>query len=362
MDPALEENPVAGTILRQLSPVPAYHIVDRDALIHELNSYGDDPRYEGKQILLIDRYAGQLVKDCPGTKGHICCGYKVINVVTNCPMDCSYCILQVYLNNPFVTVYPEFDKIFGEIEEIMNEKSHHFFRFGTGELGDSLVLDQITGFSREAVPFFAGKHNGILELKTKAADVDHLLSLDHRGKTVVSWSLNPAKLVQEEEFHTASLHERMQAARRCQNAGYFLGFHFDPLVCYPGWQEDYRELVDLLFQHVDPRGILWISLGGLRFPPSLKKTAHERFPKTKVFSGELVPGDDGKFRYLKPIRVEMYRKMLSWLREYDPNLFVYLCMERGDVWQAVYGTSPKHTAGLNRRFEQRIIDAWRSRT
>jgi hypothetical protein len=50
----------------------------------------------------------------------------------------------------------------------------------------------------------------------------------------------------------------------------------------------------------------------------------------------------------------MYYQMVSWLRAYDEGLFIYLCMERRDVWQEVFGSTPEGTEGLNRRFEQRV--------
>jgi spore photoproduct lyase len=331
VDPALEEHPV----------------------VQRIRYYEHDPREVGKRVLMIRPYEGRLVKSCPGTMGHICCGYKVINVMNNCPMDCSYCILQVYLNNPCVTLYPEFAQVLREIEEMLDAQPHRIFRFGTGELGDSLTLDGIIGFAQETVPFFADKRNGILELKTKASNVDHLLGLDHRGRTVCSWSLNPQNIIEEEEHLAASLDERLHAARLCSDAGYHLGFHFDPLIYYPGWEEDYRSIVDLLSQHIDPGRVIWVSLGALRYPPALKQVAQERFPNSPIFSGELIVGEDGKLRYLKPIRIQMYRKLVSWLQEWSEDLFVYLCMEREDVWQEVFGSSPRSTEGLNRRFEER---------
>jgi len=251
-------------------------------------------------------------------------------------------------------VHPQFEKIFEEVEVYLDRHPGIYTRFGTGELGDSLVIDEAVGFAREAVPFFARIPCGILELKTKAAAVSHLLSLDHGGKTVVSWSLNPPDIVQKEELRTATLMDRLGAARQCQDAGYLLGFHFDPLVYYADWERDYRETVGLLFNVVDPTRVIWISLGGLRYPPALKKRALERFPHTPIFTGEFVTGEDGKCRYLKGTRIDMYRKMLTWLREYDPGLFVYLCMERDDVWREAFGWSPEHTGGLNRLFHERI--------
>jgi spore photoproduct lyase len=354
VDSSLEVNLIVQRIRQGLSHLPWHSRADLDEVIRDVLSFHADPCGAGKRILLIRPYQGRLVKGCPGTMNHICCNYKIVNVMTNCPMDCSYCILQGYLNNPCVTLYPEFAKIFREIEEILARSPHRMFRFGTGELGDSLILDGIVGFADEAVPFFASKKNAILELKTKSAEVDHLLSLDHRGRTVISWSLNPQKVIEREEPLTAPLGERLQAARRCADAGYPVGFHFDPLIHYPGWEEEYSALVDLLFERIDPGQVMWVSLGGLRFPPSLRQVAQERFPDSPIFSGELIPGEDGKLRYLKPLRVEMYQRMVSWLRAYDEELFIYLCMERGDVWQQAFGSTPGSTEGLNRRFEEHI--------
>jgi spore photoproduct lyase len=353
VDPALEDYPVVRRLRDALNHLPWTSRADLDAVTQELVAYRHDPWAVGKRILMIRPYEGRMVKSCPGTMGHICCGYKVINVMNNCPMDCSYCILQIYLNNPCVTLYPEFAQVLREIEEILEAHPHRIFRFGTGELGDSLTLDGVIGFADEAVPFFADTRNGILELKTKASDVDHLLNLDHGGRTVCSWSLNPQKLIDEEEHLAASLEERLHAARRCLEAGYPLGFHFDPLIYYPGWEDDYRRVVGLLAKQIDPRRIIWVSLGALRCPPVLKHVVGERFPDSRLFSGELITGEDGKLRYLKPLRVQVYRALVSWLRDWSKDLFVYLCMERDDVWHEVFGSSPSNTEGLNRRFEER---------
>jgi hypothetical protein len=48
--------------------------------------------------------------------------------------------------------------------------------------------------------------------------------------------------------------------------------------------------------------------------------------------------------------------MVSWLRAYDEGLFIYLCMERQDVWEGVFGSAPVpgDTAGLNQRFETHV--------
>lgn len=352
LDIQAKEDWVTKHVLQSLSHVPVEEIEDKGTLIKRSLSKLD-PIGAGKKSLLITRFYGRRLKPCPGTSRHICCGYYVINAITNCMMDCSYCVLQGYLNNPFLTLYSNWDDLLREIDDFLAMGRSPLSRLGTGELSDSLALESIAPISRFLVPFFAEK-NAILELKTKSIEVDHLFSLDHQGKTVISWSVNPRQMIEEEERGTATLEERIHAAKRCQEAGYPLGLHFDPMIDYEGWEEGYEDLIDSLFREIDPRRVAWISMGGFRYPAQLKGIAEERFPRTRIFLGELFPGKDGKFRYLKKIRMEMYRKMVKWLKQVSPDLFIYLCMESREVWEEVFGWAPKNSQHLNQLFEDRM--------
>lgn len=352
LDEKAEKDWVSQAVLRGLPNIPVEKIQDKRSLIKQYLSM-QDPIGVGKRNLLLSRFYGRRLKPCPGTSRHICCGYHVINAITNCPMDCSYCILQRYLNNPLLTLYSNWDELLQEVDVFLSINPHSLLRLGTGELSDSLALDSIFPLSQVLIPFFAERKNGVLEMKTKSAEVDQLLHLNHRGKTVISWSLNPQKMIEEEEIRTAPLRERIDAAKRCQDARYPIGFHFDPLIYYEGWEEGYEETVFSLFNKIDPKKVIWISLGGFRYPPQLKAIAKERFPDTRIFLGELFPGRDGKFRYFKDIRVQMYRHIVEWLREVDPTLFIYLCMESGEVWERVFGWSPRDSHHLSRLFEER---------
>ena len=353
LDEKAEKDWVSQAIVKSLSHLPVESVSDKKSLIKATLSR-QDPIGVGKKNLFITRFYGRRLKPCPGTSLHLCCGYHVINALTNCPMDCSYCVLQGYLNNPFLTLYSNWDDLLQEIEAFLSLDHRCLPRLGTGELSDSLALDPIFPLSQRLVSFFGERQKGILELKTKSAEVDHLLSLDHRGRTVVSWSINPTRLIQEEERGTAPLEQRFGAAKKCMEQGYPVGFHFDPLIHHDGWEKGYEEAVQQMFGSMDTNRIVWISLGGFRYPPQLKGIAMQRFPEARVFLGELFPGRDGKFRYLKEIRIEMYRNMVKWLRDRDPDLFIYLCMESQEVWEKVFGWAPSDSRHLNHLFGERL--------
>ena len=52
----------------------------------------------------------------PGTREYQCCSYHVLNTGMNCPMDCVYCILQAYLNNPWISFYVNIEAMFAELD------------------------------------------------------------------------------------------------------------------------------------------------------------------------------------------------------------------------------------------------------
>ena len=335
-----EKSPIFRNLRRALPDVP-FTFVDHPQLSWSSFSSAEDPFGKGKRQLFLQRHRGDFLKKCPGSEGQVCCNYFVINFASNCPMECSYCYLQEYLaENPALKVFSNVDDLLGEADQLLSKHRRFFFRIGTGEITDSLALDPYIGFCAEVVPFFAEQPNVLLELKTKSDRVEGLLDLDPKGRVVVSWSMNPQRVIDADEQLTASFEERVAAARRCQEAGYKLGFHFDPMIEYPGWEEDYRGMVERIFSMVDHRRIAWISMGVLRNTPGLKRIMRERFPDSRLVSGEQVLCPDSKMRYFQPLRVGMYRKMLRWIRAASPTVFVYLCMESKEVWEQVFGFAP----------------------
>jgi len=347
-----EKSPIFANLSKALPGVPVT-FVDQPQPGADTLSDLKDPFGTSKKRLHLLRHRGDFLKKCPGSDGQVCCNYFVINFASNCPMECSYCYLQEYLaHNPALKVFSNVDDLLSEADELLSRHRKFFFRIGTGEITDSLALDPHIGFSNQVIPFFAEQPNVLLELKTKSDRVENLLKLDPKGRVVVSWSMNPQRVIDRDEHMTASLDERLSAALRCQQAGYKLGFHFDPIIEYPGWEADYRDMVERIFATVDQRRVAWLSMGVLRNTPGLKRIMRERFPSTRLLTGEQVLCPDGKMRYFQPLRVEMYRKMLRWIRAASPTVFVYLCMESKEVWEEVFGFAPSCEKELGRQLTQ----------
>jgi DNA repair photolyase len=292
-----------------------------------------------KRQLILTAHRGEAFKACQGiTAGAACCGLRVLDLVSGCPMACSYCILQSYLaNNPMTTVYVNIEAILAEVSAFLARHPDSFFRICTGELSDSLAFDPIIDAARVLIAFFAAKRNALLELKTKTAFVDHLLDLPHNGRTVFSWSVNTPAIIESEERETATLTERLEAARKVSAAGYGVGFHFDPIIMRDSAEATaaaYEEVIEAILAAVPARSIAWVSLGLLRFPLDLPELAERSFPGTRIFTGELVP-IEGKVRYPRFLREEVYRPLWKRLTATLPPHKIYLCMETPAMWRRI---------------------------
>jgi spore photoproduct lyase len=305
--------------------------------IHSLKGYVEQnapfgvPDYNrrAENIFIVNQREG-FFKRCPCTKGAKRCGYSILNLGFGCIFECTYCYLQEYTNSPGIILPANPERFFDEFYK----RKDLDVRIGTGEFTDSLMLDDITEYSSAIIDFFNGK-KVLFEFKTKSANISNILKQDHSGNIVVSWSLNPQKIIDNNEFFTAGLAERLDAAKRCAAAGYKVGFHFDPIIYRDGWRRLYADVIDRLYAKINERHIAWISLGTLRFKPQTKNIIERRFPGNSILDGELIYGHDSKLRYPDRVRYEVYKYMLTRIRRRYGNVWIYPCMEDKKMWKSL---------------------------
>lgn len=290
-----------------------------------------DPRTFNRRLeeFFIVRENFDFFSACPCSNKSVACGYHVMNLGFGCAFECAYCYLQAYTNAPGIVLPANIEDFFKQFETYKQD-----IRLGSGQFTDSLVFDHLTGYSPRIIDFFRKHPKSTFEFKTKTDNIGLILKTKPAENILISWSLNPQTIIDTVEFDTASLEERLKAARECVRAGYRVAFHFDPIIYYEGWERDYERTVQQVFDFVDGRHIDGFSLGGLRMPNRLKQTIENRFPENAVLDGELIPGYDGKLRYSPRVREEIYSKMREWIRRRGGDIYVYLCMEERSLCAA----------------------------
>ena len=315
---------------------------------------------DGKNNIMAIPKKGNVMDTCATfNEKYICCRVHVLKSVHNCPFECSYCFLQNYLNSGITKAVDDINTLMHEVKSKTGVQPDRMFRIGTWELGDSLAHETKTGQAAALIKEFSELDNAVLELKTKSDCVDSILGLNHKGKTVISWSLNTEYVIENEEHKTASLDKRLNAMRKVSEAGYMTGLHFDPMILHDDWEKGYTSLVEKVFNSCTPDRIAWISIGSLRFNPEMKKKIENNYPESKITCPEMVIGNDAKMRYVKPLRVSMYKHLYKELKKHiSPDNLVYLCMERWDVWEKVFGSCPDSIGHLDYIFAKSLYDRY----
>jgi spore photoproduct lyase len=344
-------SPLARRVIAAAPPgVEVSYVVDGRAAARSVPTVADSFG-AGKRRMVIMRRHSPFLMACPaGSPEFACCGYLVLTLASNCPMDCGYCFLQEYLaDNPGFQVYTNYTDALDELERLRRSAPTRGFRVGTGELADSLAFDSLTAISRDLVRYFASRDDLTLELKTKTDEIENLLATDSKGRTLISWTLSPERVFQSTEHRTASPSARIGAARRVLAAGYRVAFHLDPIIAYEGAERDYLQLLDELFDEIAPGQIAFISMGGLRMTPTLRAIVRRRFPDDRMLVGEEVLAPDGRYRAFTPLRVKLFSALSDRIKQSDAKLRTYLCMESAGVHRRVFGTTVLPPAMLGAR-------------
>jgi spore photoproduct lyase len=187
-----------------------------------------------------------------------CAKFYKLTAYNNCNFWCEYCYLYLtFRTQPVSTHFINYEKMYDEIVKFDKSKTPKSLRvLNLGELGDPLAVDHITGFAKQIIPFMPehAPRTRLLFL-TKSDCVDDILSLDHGGQSIISFSVNTDTVFQQLEHRTASPDSRLIAAAKAQKAGYEIRLRIDPIIFYSTWERDYIALIDKIFEYVQPARI-----------------------------------------------------------------------------------------------------------
>lgn len=285
-----------------------------------------------KRVLLDKEHLG--LGRCPvASQNTRCCNLQTLDAVENCGFDCSYCSIQSFYHGDEV----RFDRRFAEKLADIKIDPQWIYHIGTGQSSDSLMWGNQAGVL-DALLALAEKYpNIILELKTKSKNINYLLKSQLPPNLLCTWSLNPQVVIANEENLTASLDERLAAARRIADKGGLVGFHFHPMIRYEGWQKEYAALFRRLIETFDADEVALVSIGTLTFiKPVIKRLRMRKGFRSRILQMPMVEAD-GKRSYPEAIKREMFTFAYRSLEAWHGRVFFYLCMESPGLWRSVFG-------------------------
>ncbi len=281
-----------------------------------------------------------------------CCNLMTLDAVEKCGFDCSYCSIQSFYHGNEVV----FDSGFADKLANLKLDPQQTYHIGTGQSSDSLMWGNHQGILESLCQFAEDNPNVILELKTKSRNIKWLLDNPVPRNILCTWSLNPQTIIDAEEHLSASLEQRISAARAIADKGLIVGFHFHPIIHYTNWQKEYAEICAQLIENFAVREVALISLGTLTFTKSVIKTIRNRELSSKILQMPM-EASAGKLSYPLKTKIEIFSHVYQNLKPWHKDVFYYLCMESHELWQPVFGASYQ----TNLEFETAMKSAYLSK-
>jgi spore photoproduct lyase len=282
----------------------------------------------GKHTLVLGEHRSAVRFSDEG--GNACPNYWHFSPYGFCSYGCHYCYLA---GTPGVWFSPSV-KIFLNLEEILAEVDRTANQLGCptafylGKLQDGLALEPLTGYARTMIPFFARHRYARVVMLTKSADAENLLDLDHAGRTILSWTVNAPEVAQRFERNAPSVAGRIDAMRRCAQAGYPVRAVLMPIIPVADWQAAYGRFMATLLKSVP---LSRITLGSICSYPQAQRLMELKLGRQNAISTLLGRGpaksDDGRLRFSRSTREEVYRYLIGCIRQHRPDLEIGLCLE-----------------------------------
>ncbi|MFW5868177.1 MAG: spore photoproduct lyase family protein [Armatimonadota bacterium] len=272
--------------------------------------------------------------------GWVCTPAWQLHTIWGCHYRCSYCSLGHYVN-----ILMNMEQFVEALPDLIAEHAPNqgLFQYDNGT--DTVSFEPEYGGAKLMIDFFAGREDQFLELYVgKSANVDFLLDYDHRGHTVCCWSLSSRTQASEFEWRSAPMEERIEAARRCEEAGYHVRHRFSPIIPVRNWREEITEMIELLFANCNPDVITFETLRFMKleqieeafdvelldpeFVEVMKTDDREDFPR-----GDEIPDE---FRH------RIYRHIFDELERVSPETPYAFCREQRSTWECFAEDFDRH--------------------
>ena len=267
-------------------------------------------------------------------RGGVCQSALELNLVDGCVFRCAYCGFGRSIHFSL------------DVERFIEGLDDVFARYPRQSLYKYSNMTDLPPFEPEldAVPpvvrRFAQETGRYLMLFTKSSSVDFLLDLDHRGHTIVSWSLSCDTASRLVDRRTPAMHERIAAMEKVQSAGYPVRVRLSPIVPVRNWQAAYAALFDALFARVRPDVVTLELLGWFDFEDLMQLFGEDLLdPDAYAAAREAAPELRGIHwgPFTEEIHQQVYRFCIQEVKRRSAATPVAVCHGTLPTWDALGG-------------------------
>ena len=186
-------------------------------------------------------------------ENHKVSDYLVPYTSSGCIASCMYCYLVCNYNKcAYLRLFVNREEMLQKIIKTANN-SDKDLTFEIGSNSDLILENTITDNLVWTIENFNNTKKGKLTFPTKFAYVDDLLNLNHNGKIIIRMSVNPEYIINNVEFGTSKLKDRIDAINKLVEADYEVGILIAPVIFLDNWQKLYNDLIIYLKENLSPK-------------------------------------------------------------------------------------------------------------
>jgi hypothetical protein len=261
---------------------------------------------------------------------HVCKSAYEIHAAWGCYHACDYCHVR-----DFVNIMMNLEEFVEHLDGLVKRESwQKLYKYDNHT--DTICFEPEYGASQLLVNYFAKQDDKYLMLYTKSDNVEHLLNLNHNNRTIINWTLSCGTVSREIEKKTPTMDERIDAALKCQEAGYTVRFRFSPIIPVKNWQAENTAMIERLFAKVKPDLITMDVLGWMtaqQIRNSMDITLFD--DEYRKIVDDLA--DKGAVNYVKQIiphdaRLKIYHHFIKELKRLGNGTPFSICMETQEMW------------------------------
>ncbi len=267
----------------------------------------------------------------PGSgRPYVCQGGWGIHSLLGCVHKCNYCG-QGYVVNLMLNLDEFADVVEQNFQRRPEQKLYRYDLYS-----DSICFEPEYGASETLSERFDRSGDKYLLYYTKSDNVDHLLDLPYKKHSIFYLTLSTDTVSREIERDTPSTDERIEALRRCQEAGYRVRVGFSPIIPVRDWRRETTSTLERLFAKVKPETIrLWVV-------SMMNAEEAEMLFDVPLLDEEYVaamrraaPEMNGKHSAPFPsdVRAEIYSYYIDEIKRIGPDTPVSLCTEEAQQWE-----------------------------
>ncbi len=344
IDPAVYDKAnCRGRLTRMLPHIRCDDVREYDAAVREevlqigKRRHGKD-EFGDEAVVVLTTFDEQRQgwyyhwRDEAGTSGGVCQPALELNIVDGCVFRCAYCGFGRYII------------FYLDIERFMDSLDGIFAQYPRQRLYKYSNMTDLPPFEPElnAIPpvveRFSREKDRYLMLFTKSNNVAFLRELDHRGHTIISWSITCDTASRMVDKRAATMHERIEAMADMQKAGYRVRARLSPVVPVRNWQNEYTQLFEQLLDNVRPDVVTLELLGWMDFHDLLAIFDKDFLDPGAVeaageAAAELKDVHWGPFT--QATHEEVYRFCIETVRRLSPQTPVAVCHGTAATWQSL---------------------------